>query len=73
MWKTLVFSLFFGSVMSSPWLFASLSCYLCIKWKMKKKMESGEILLGNAKLRVGEARLGVPDEIWLLTSLETWM
>lgn len=54
--------------MSSPWLFASLSVH-----KMEnegKDGHSGEILLGNVKLRVGEARLGVPDEIWLPTSLE---
>lgn len=31
---------------------------------------SGEILPGNVKLEVGEARLGVPAEIWLPKSLE---
>ncbi|ROL41807.1 hypothetical protein DPX16_9398 [Anabarilius grahami] len=32
---------------------------------------SGEILPGNVKLEVGEARLGVPAEIWLPKSLES--
>lgn len=32
--------------------------------------QSVEILPGNVKLEVGEARLGVPAEIWLPKSLE---
>lgn len=36
-----------------------------------RKGWSGEILPGNVKLEVGEARLGVPAEIWSPKSLES--